>query len=154
MSESPACKQLSEWLFEGKSAELTPQRAEHMDTCAGCREQWHAHQSLVAAFANAEVPELSPAFDAALERKLKAAPVEIRPLRGWRTVAMIVYSAAAIGIVGWALRDISLPTIDLSAPWVPIAVFIAVPLTFMLAIAVSRWLPAPASPRGLQVFSV
>lgn len=47
----------------------------------------------------------------------------------------------------------ALPTIDLSTPWVPAAVFLAVPLTLMLAIAASRWLPGPGPQRELRVLA-
>ena len=67
------------------------------------------------AFAEEEVPELSPAFEAGLDRK-RASAVEIRPLRGWRRAAMLGYVVAGVGLLGWALQGVPLPTIDVSAP--------------------------------------
>ncbi len=54
---------------------------------------------------------------------------------------------AALGLLGWALKGGPLPTIALSAAWVPVAALVAVPLTFMLAIAASRWIPGRAAHR-------
>jgi hypothetical protein len=111
------------------------------------------HLILVATLGEKGAPELSPAFQVGLERKL-ASVVEVRPLEGWRKATMVAYGAASIGMVGWALRNVPLPTIDLSAPWVAVAAFIAVPLTFLLAIAASRWLPSLRPPRGLHGFAL
>lgn len=102
---------------------------------------------LVAAFADERVPGLSFEFDNGLDRKLEAA-VEIRPLRGWRTAAMLAYALVAGGILGWLLRDAPLPAVDPSATWVALVSFLAIPLSFALAIAASRWMPAPEGPRG------
>ena len=82
------------------------------------------------------------------DEKLAAATVDVRPLSGWRLAAMLGYAAVAIRIAGGLLRSMTLPAIDLSAPWVPVIAFAAVPLTFMLAITVSRWLPAPKRELG------
>lgn len=155
MSENRThCEQIDQWIVERSSDEIPPELSGHLERCACCRQQAVIHQSLVAAFAGEDVPDLSSSFEEGLERKLAAARVDSRPLAGWRRAAMIAYGAAAAGIVGWALRDVPLPTIDVSAPWVPVVAFIAVPLTLMLAVAASRWLPAPASLRGLRAFLV
>lgn len=146
--EKVSCEQIGQWLAEQRSAEMPLEWSGHLENCSECREQMLTHQSLVVAFADEVVPELSTNFDAGLERKLAAAGLEIRPLAGWRKAAMMAYGAAAVGILGWALRDVPLPTIDLSAPWVPVAVFVAVPLTLLLAVAASRWLPAPGPKLG------
>lgn len=63
---------------------------------------------------------------------------------------MLAYTTAALALVGWVFKDVPLRTIDLSAPWVTAAVFLAVPLTLMLAIGVSRWLPGSELERGLR----
>lgn len=147
------CERFDQWLLEGGTEIESPVWREHLESCAECREQWHAHWLLAQAFADEAVPELSPAFGAGLDRKL-ASVVEIRPLRGWRVAAMIAYAAAAIGLLGWAFKTVQLPTIDLTSPWVPVAAFLAVPLTFWLAIAASRLIPGRGLPRGLRMFSL
>ena len=146
------CDRFDQWLLEGGAELKRPVWADHLERCAECREQWHAHQMLAVAFTEEEVPELSLAFEASLDRKL-AAVVEIRPLRGWRTVAMLAYVAGALGLLGWALQGVPLPTFDPSAPWVPAAALVGVPLSFMLAITVSRWLPGRVLPERLRMFT-
>ena len=146
------CGCFDRWLVEGGTELESHEWADHLDGCAGCRAQWLAHQMLNVAFVDEAVPELSTAFEAGLDRK-RASEVEIRPLRGWRKAAMLAYVAAALGLLGWSLRGVPLPTIDLSAPWVPVAALIAVPLTFMLAIAASRWLPGRSLPGGLRMLA-
>ena len=154
MSETRTdCDRFDQWLLEGFTTLDGPMWADHLDACAECRDQWHAHQMLVVAFAEEEVPELSPAFEAGLDRKL-ASVVEIRPLSGWRTVAMLAYVAAALSLLGWALQGVPLPTIDLSARWVAVVALIGVPLSFMLAITASRWLPGRGLVGGLRMFAL
>ena len=147
------CDRFDQWLLEDGATLDSPVWREHLQGCAECREQWHAHQLLAATFAEEEVPELSPAFDAGLDRKI-ASIVEVRPLRGWRTAAMIAYVAAALGLLGWALKDVPLPTIDPSSPWVAVVAFIAIPLTFWLAIAASRLIPGRGLPKDLRMFAL
>ncbi len=147
------CDRFDTWLLEGGTTLASHEWDDHLDSCAECRWQWHAHQMLAVTFAEEAVPQLSPAFEAGLDRKL-ASVVEIVPLRGWRRAVMAAYAAAALGLLGWALKGVPLPTIDLSAPWVPVAALIAVPLTFMLAIAASRWLPARGLPDGLRMLAL
>ena len=147
------CDRFDKRLLEGGTELEHHGWGNHLDGCSGCRDQWHAHQMLAVAFAEEVVPELSPAFEAGLDRK-RAAVVEIRPLSGWRTAAMAAYIVAALGLLGWALKDVPLPTIDLSASWVPVAALIAVPLTFMLALAASRWLPGRGLPGGLRMLAL
>ena len=149
MSDEPrSCDRFDRWLLEGDRATVP----EHFQHCVECRPQWQAHAALATTFAGEAVPELSFGFEAGLDRKL-AAVVEVRPLRplrGWRRAAMVGYVAAGLGALGWALRDVPLPAIDPSAPWLGVATFVAVPLTFLLAIGVSRWIPAPGRTRGLR----
>jgi hypothetical protein len=147
------CDRFERWLLTGGTELESQVWDDHLESCAECREQWHAHRMLAATFALEAAPELSPAFEAGLDRKL-ASLVEIRPLRGWRQAAMLAYVAGALGLLGWALKGVPLPTIDLSAPWVPVAALVAVPLTFMLAIAASRWIPGRGQPRGLGVLAL
>jgi hypothetical protein len=142
------CERIAEVLLEPGDREIPDGWQGHLETCASCREQVVGHQCLIVALSDEELPELSSSFDAGLERKLAAARVEIRPLRGWRKAAMIAYVAVATGIAGGVLRNVPVPTIDLSAQWVPVAVFVAVPLTFLLAIAASKWLPVPRAKLG------
>ena len=147
------CDRFDQWLLEGGTELESRVWGDHLEGCAECQEQWHVHQMLAVTFAEEKVPEPSPAFEADLDRKL-ASVVEIRPLRGWRRAAMLAYVVAALGLLGWALKGVPLPTIDLSAPWVPVAALIAMPLTFMLAIAASRWIPGGGLPRGLRTFAL
>jgi hypothetical protein len=147
------CERFDQWLLEGATEIESPVWRQHLEDCEECSQQWFAHQVLAATFATEPVPELSSDFEASLDRKI-AANIEIRPLSGWRRAAMFGYGLAALGVVGWTLRDISLPTIDLSSPWVPIAALVAVPLTFMLAIAASRLIPGRGLPRGLRSFAL
>jgi len=146
------CDRFAEWLLETDGTPESPFSSDHLETCSECRDQWHTHRMLAVNFADAKVPELSPIFEATLDRK-RASMVEIRPLRGWRKAAMLAYATTALALVGWALKDVPLPTIDLSTPWVPAALFLAVPLTLMLAIAASRWLPGPGPQRELRVLA-
>ena len=139
------CDRFDQWLLEGGTELESRVWGDHLEGCAECREQWHAHQMLAVTFAEEEVPEPSPAFEAGLDRKL-ASVVEIRPLRGWRRAAMLAYSVVAFGLLGWLLKDVPLPTLDLSAPWLGLVACLAVPLTLMLAIAASRWMPEPHLP--------
>lgn len=141
------CDRFDQWLIEGGTGLESSERRRHRAGCAECQKQWRAHQMLAATFAEEPVPELSAAFEAGLTRKLGAG-IEVRPLRGWRKAALLAYVAAAAGLLGWALRGAPLPTIDPAAPWVPVAAFIAVPLTLLLAIAASRWIPGPGLPRS------
>ena len=147
--EGTRCEQVGQWLLEPGFSELAPELSGHAESCDSCREQVWLHHSLAAAFAEEDVPELSANFNAGLEKKLVGARVEVRRLAGWRMAAMLGYAVAATGISGWALRGIPMPTIDLSAPWVPVAMFIAVPMTLLLAVTASRWLPGPA-PKAQQ----
>lgn len=144
-----SCGQIGEWLLDPDSPEMPDWLTAHAAGCADCREQAWIHRSLVATFAEEEVPELSPAFDAGLEKKLTATRIDVKPLAGWRAAAMVGYTAIAVAASGWMMHDVPLPTIDLSAPWVPVAAFLAVPLTLSLAVAASRWLPGPA-PKALH----
>ena len=151
--QRPECDRFDQWLLEAGTELERPGWVGHLDGCAECREQWHAHQMLAVTFAEEAVPELSPAFEAGLHRAL-ASVVEIRPLRGWRTAAMLAYVAAALVVLGWALRGVPLPPIDWSAPWVPVATLVAVPLTFMLAIAASRLIPGHSLPQWPRMFAL
>ena len=148
------CEQLAQWFLEKGREEMPTGLGEHVDSCASCREQVWIHQSMLAACAEEEIPELLPGFEGGLEKKMAVARVEVRSLSGWRRAAIIAYGVVALGILGWALRDIPLPAIDLSAPWVPVAVFAAVPLTLALAVAASRWLPAPTLKQHQQFLAL
>ena len=147
------CDRFDQWLLDDGTKLERPVWREHLAGCSECREQWHAHQMLAATFATEEVPELSPDFDAALDRRLAAA-VEIKPLRGWRLAAMLAYAGIALALLAWAMKSVPLPTIDLSAPWVPVAVLLAVPLTFILAIGAARLIPMRRIPPGLRSFAL
>ncbi len=147
------CERFDQWLLDG-GADLEPSGwSSHVDACAGCRDQWHAHQMLALTFDHEAVPRLSPAFAVRLDRSL-APTVTIRPLSGWRRAVLLAYGAVGVGGLGWALRAVPLPTIDLAAPWVPVASLIAVPLSLMLAIAVSRLIPGRRAPGALRLFAL
>ena len=146
--EHQYCDRVAEWLLDPDRKGSPPELSDHLESCASCRDQLWIHQSILAAFVEEEIPELSPGFEAGLERKMAEARVEVRSLSGWRRAALIAYGVVALCILGWALRGIELPGIELSAPWVPVAAFGAVPLTLALAAAASRWLPAPKGRLG------
>ena len=134
------CDRFEDWLLEGGGDSSAWHL--HLEECSSCRQQWASHQMLVASFAEAAVPELSPAFQAGLEHKLQTA-VRVEPLRGWRLAAFAGYALAAAAFLRWIFFRFPLPSIsiDPSSPWVSIAALIAVPLTFLLAIAATRLLP-------------
>jgi hypothetical protein len=137
------CDRFEALLLEGGSEANARDWHDHLAGCASCREQWTAHQMLVATFAEEAVPELSPAFEAGLQRKLDAA-IEVRPLRGWRIAALAAYAAAAVAFMRWILIRFPLPevVIDPSSPWTAGAAMIAVPLTLWLTATATRLLPA------------
>ena len=63
------CTRFADWLVESPvGGDASPWQA-HLDSCTACRGQWVSHQMLVATFAAEHVPELSPAFQAGLDRK-------------------------------------------------------------------------------------
>ena len=126
----------------------------HLEDCSECRQQWVAHQMLVATFDEVPVPELSPAFEAGLQRKIDFS-IEVKPLAGWRRVAMIGYALLAIGLMGWVFKRFPLPpvSIDPASPWIMALAIAAVPLTLWLTIGLSRWLPAKRS-NGLTQLSL
>ena len=78
------CDRFEDWLLEDGTDSSAWHF--HLEDCSNCREQWASHRMLVATFAEAAVPELSPAFQAGLEHKLQTA-IHVEPLRGWRLVA-------------------------------------------------------------------
>lgn len=136
------CQRFDDWLAEAAPEAEAGRWREHLGGCAHCRAQWLAHRALVAALAGEPMPELSPAFAAGLERKLEA-EVEVRPLTGWRVLALGGYAAGAVVLMRWILERYPLPDIavDLSGPWLPFAALLAAPLTLWLAAAASRLLP-------------
>lgn len=115
----------------------------HLATCPDCRQQWAAHQMLEATFNEMPVPELSPAFEAGLQRKIDST-IEVKPLAGWRTAAMIGYALLAVGLMGWVFKRFPLPSvsIDPASPWIMALAIGAVPLTLWLTIGLTRWLPS------------
>ena len=137
------CHRFDAWLLDGGTEFERTACADHVASCTECQAQRHAHVMLAEAFVNEDVPLLSPAFETKLDRTLAAA-VEVRPLKGWRRAAMLGYAAAAVGGLGWMLRGVPLPLIDPSSPWVAAVALIAVPVTFLLAIRASRWMPRVA----------
>jgi len=144
MSENHTdCERFEALLLDGGPGPDVRAWHDHLEGCAGCREQWEAHQMLVATFAEETVPQLSAAFEAGLQRKIEAV-IEVQPLRGWRMAAMAGYALVAVLLLGWVFRRFPLPSISLepTSPWtVAVAVF-AVPLTLWLTIGATRWLPA------------
>lgn len=142
------CDRFADWLLDGGDDPAGGDWQRHLEECGGCRAQWQAHRALALTFAAEPVPELSPAFATGLERKL-ASGAETRRLRGWRLAALLAYAGAALGLLGWALRDVPLPAIDPAAPWVAVATLLAVPLSLLVAIAASRWMPRRGAPLWL-----
>ena len=144
MSENHTdCKRFEAWLLEGAPEVESLTWGSHLEGCSGCREQWTAHQLLVATFAEEAVPDLSPAFKPGLQRKIDAT-IEVRPLRGWRLAAMLGYATVAMSLMRWVLVKFPLPSLPLdpSSPWIVALAIAAVPLTLWMAIGVTRWLPA------------
>ena len=146
MSDADArtdCESFEAWLLDAPDSEGAAWRS-HLEGCAACSEQWRTHRMLLAIFADQEVPEVSPAFQANLERKLRR-DVRVEPLDGWRLAALTAYAVGAVGLLRWIFSYAPLPSIDLASPWVAGLALVSVPLTFGLAIAATRLLPsAPA----------
>jgi len=143
MSENHTdCDRFEAWLLEGATTSVLDAWQPHLEACADCRQQWQTHQMLVATFAQEAVPELSPAFDAGLQRKIDSA-IETKPLKGWRLVAMAGYAVIAALLLRWVFARFPLPpmTIDPASPWTLIMVSLAVPFSLWLAIGATRWLP-------------
>ena len=154
MSENHTdCNRFESWLLDGApEANLQDSNLQawhpHLEGCEGCQRQWAAHQMLVATYAEEAVPELSLAFEARLKRKLDAA-IEVKPLRGWRVAAMVVYALTAALLMRWVFAKFPLPAIpiDPASPWTLVLALVAVPFTLWLTIGATRWLP---SRRGLN----
>lgn len=150
------CERFEDWLLQG-AATVASRWGAHLEACSSCREQWAAHRMLVATFAEEAVPELSPAFQEGLRRRLDAA-VAVRPLRGWRLAAMAGYALVAAALMRWVLLRFPLPSIaiDPASPWTLVVAFLAVPLTFLLTLGATRWLPAggPAKARDLDLIAL
>jgi len=149
MSEKPTdCESFEAWLLEGAPDTESQGWILHLEGCSGCRDQWVAHQMLVATFGKEAVPELSQDFDAGLQRKLDAA-LEIQPLRGWRLVAMAGYAVIAALLLRWVFTRFPLPSlsIDPFSPWTVVLAIAAVPLTLWMTIAATRWLPSSGGSR-------
>ena len=146
MSERRAvCDAFEEWLLDAGESALPVEWATHVGECPRCGAQWDAHGMLRAALSARSIPELSLGFDARLRQALATPPVTVRPLRGWRVAAMAAYVTAGLGGLYALLPELRLPQVDPTAPWVVLSTLVAVPLSFALAIAVSRWLPLRGS---------
>ena len=62
MSENHTdCERFEALLLDGGPGPDVRAWHDHLEGCAGCREQWEAHQMLVATFAEETVPQLSAA---------------------------------------------------------------------------------------------
>ncbi len=146
------CARFADWLLESPTGNAGVWR-DHIDRCAECREQWVSHRILVAAFASEDVPELSPAFQAGLDRKLETA-VRVKPLTGWRRVALVVYAAIAIALMNWVLGKFPLPeiSIDATSPWTIVTAMLVVPLSLWLTMLATRLLPRQR-PKGAGLFA-
>ena len=155
MSENHTdCQIFEDLLLDDGSSRAIEAWRPHLQTCARCREQLATHQMLVATFADEIVPELSPSFAAGLERKIEATTA-IKPLRGWRLAAMVGYALLAVGLLRWAFVRFPLPAIpiDPGSPWILASAILAVPLTLLLAVGATRWLP-PMGKRSLPHLSL
>jgi len=144
MSENHTdCSRFEAWLLDGAPDTDGQTWRPHLESCSGCREQWAAHQILMATFAEEAVPELSGAFNSELQRKLEAAS-EVRPLRGWRLAAMVGYAMIATFLLRWVFVRFPLPSIpiDPSSPWTVALALAAVPLTLWTIVGATRWLPS------------
>ncbi len=137
------CSHFESWLLEsGEAAELDRWRP-HLEDCSGCREQWASHQFLLAAFAEESVPELSPAFQTGLDRKLETVQVRVAPLTGWRKAALAAYAALVVALMAWVLNRFPLPdlAIDTTSPWTMAIAMLVVPLSLWMTMLATRWLP-------------
>jgi hypothetical protein len=117
----------------------------HVVACNTCRKQWLAHVALARTFAAERVPEPSHAAAVQLERRLGAAAA-VRPLRGWRLAALVAYGVFAVVVLRLALVGVPIPSVDWSTWWGRVSVLAAVPVSLLLAAAVSRWIPARGLP--------
>lgn len=151
------CKQFEALLLAGASESRLPDLNmqawhRHLAECPDCRQQWTTHQMLVATFEEVPVPELSAAFEAGLQRKIGSA-IEVKPLTGWRTAAMIGYAFLAVGLLGWVFKRFPLPSvsIDPASPWTMAVALACVPLSLWLAIGLTRWLPSRSSKSFTQL---
>ena len=70
------CERFDQWLLGGSTELESPVWREHLKNCDECSQQWHAHQMLALTFAEEPVPELSPYFEAALDRKIASLDCE------------------------------------------------------------------------------
>lgn len=149
MSENRTdCSSFEAWLHDGAPDTESQSWTSHLEDCSACREQWVAHQMVVATFAEEAVPELSLGFEAGLQSKISAA-IEVNPLRGWRLAAMAGYAAIAAVLLRWVFSRFPLPSIpiDPSSPWIMALAITAVPLSLWMTIGITRWLP---SRRGIS----
>ena len=122
------CKEIREAVLEAAIAEQ-PVRSdlrEHMEGCAGCRQEWESMRDTMALLNTWEAPEPSPFFDTKLNARLRAeaeaAPLSWRgriraalfnlrerPL-GWRPLtaaALAVAMAAGISIYQFSSQPIT-----------------------------------------------
>lgn len=146
------CERFEASLLEGAPSSQMQTWHRHLADCSDCRQQWAAHQMLVATFEEVPVPELSPAFEAGLQRKIGAA-IEVKPLAGWRIAVMVGYVLATVLLLSWVFKrfPLPLPSIDPSSPWMIALAMIGVPLTLWLTIGLTRWLPVGSRKRFTQL---
>ncbi len=139
------CSRFEDWLLESGDPTEVGRFQPHLDSCAGCREQWTSHQLLVATFAGETVPELSPAFPAGLDAKLEPVRIKVSPLTGWRRAALIAYAALAVALMTLVLKRFPLPdlALDTTSPWTMVIAMLIVPLSLWVTMLATRILPRP-----------
>ena len=148
------CRESEKFLLGAPASSGDPRWLSHLESCSSCREQWATHQMLVAPFSHVPVPELSGDFESGLQRKIGSA-IEVIPLSGWRTAAMVGYAILALVLMAWVLSRYPLPSVsvDPSSPWILAFALGCVPLSLWLAIGLSRWLPTMRR-KGLDQLSL
>ncbi len=156
LAESNQRSQPSQPSQPSDRTELSEDLRKHLDACPECQAQWTIDGLLREAFAESTVPTLSQDFERRLEARIakRAATSRLRhlPLRGWRLAALGAYAALAAAALAWLFRDVSWPRLDPSSPALAVATLAAVPLSLILAVAASRWLPAGrVSRRGAEM---
>ncbi|HSC25692.1 MAG TPA: hypothetical protein VLD67_00375 [Vicinamibacterales bacterium] len=134
------CSRFRDWLSPDGQNTGGAGWTSHLDTCADCRAQWLTHEVLSASLGRLDAPSPSPVPSDVLNRRLEAA-LPRRPLTGWRRAALLGYAGGSGAALTRLMRDVPVPVVTLASPWDAVAILAAVPVTLMVALVASRWLP-------------